>query len=252
MPLIFLFLWSLSSFAYSHPFSEKEAFLMLFGNYNHVYKTATWSHINFPDTEATDSFWKHKSGLTSSVLFQPYKENKKNKIIFVTKTIPSDMPFDCHACLPLLSITIFVKDKNGWKVESQNPRLMYEGEYGVSPITKLVSIGKDKIGLLLEFEHRNSMTYDKMLALVIPYKNTVSIAHQEIISYHNFNSCRCSFTCTAFTASISFDISTQAPFYHLKIKRFGTKNNSIQKDKAVPVDEEITYHFVRGKYIQAS
>ena len=37
----------------------------------------------------------------------PYYENGKNKIFLLTKTIPTNIPFDCHACLPFIGAAVF-------------------------------------------------------------------------------------------------------------------------------------------------
>jgi hypothetical protein len=158
----------------------------------------------------------------------------------------------CHACLPLLSATVFVKDKGAWVIESQNLFLTYEGEYGIQPTAKIILIGKNKFGLLLESEHKNGVSTDREIMLLVPFKKNIAISHKQIIYYNDFNSCGWSLPCAAFTATFDFKKFRNNTFYDLKIKRFGTDNDEMQADKAVPIDEEITYRFLDGKYNQIS
>jgi hypothetical protein len=231
--------------------SEERAFLMLFGNYDALHKNSIWRDIKFPDKRGESGFWAKKTGIVSSILFQPYHEDGKKKIFLLTKTIPINIPFNCHACLPLLGATVFSMEKDGWKVESQNRFLMYAGEYGESPTTQPTLVGKDKLGLLLEFEHRGE-GFSKEIALLIPHNKSIKNSHQETIFYRNFYDCGWSMQCASFTAKFEFNQLKTDDFYELKITRFGTENDKKQNYKAIPVDEEVTYRFTNGIYSQVA
>ena len=239
------------SWLFANNFSEKKALTMLFGDYDSTHKNSIWRGMRFPNNDIP-SFWESKVGIVSGVLFQRYKECGRNKVFFLTKTIPVGISFGCHACLPLLGAAVFVRKYGVWQVESQNKFLMYEGEYGVSPVAKLITIGESKFGLLLELEHRNGESLAKEVTLLVPYRDNIEIAHQEIIYYDNFNSCGWSMPCAFFTAKLDFEESGQDPFYALIIKRIGTENDEAQAYKAIPVSEKIFYHFVNGRYIKIS
>jgi hypothetical protein len=78
--ILFVFIFFV---ALNNNLSEKQAFVMLFGNYDYIHKTATWKDMKYPDKDITDSFfWRRKIGIVSSILFQPYKESGKNKFFF--------------------------------------------------------------------------------------------------------------------------------------------------------------------------
>lgn len=68
--------------------------------------------------------------------------------------------------------------------------------------------------------------------------------------YDNFNICGRSIQCATFSASLNFSKTSKDGFYLLKIKRFGTNDDAKQHYRAVPVDEESTYQFRKGKYVQ--
>ncbi len=239
------------NFVFGNTFSEKKAFTILFGNYNDTHKTALWKNIEFPKKEKLDTFWENKTGIVSSILFQSYVENGKEKFFFLTKTIPKDIPFECHACLPLLSATVFSLEKNDWKIESQNSFLMYEGEYASSPSAKLISVGKDKKGVLLEFDHHGD-EHIKVSYLIIPYNTNIINAHNEITYYDNFNVCGRSVQCASFTAKIDFNKTKLSDYYKIKIRKFGTETVEKNAYKAISVNEERSYYFVNGTYKKIS
>lgn len=246
---IFLFLFgTVLNVAFGQGLSEQQAFVILFGNYDSVYKHAIWKNMKLP-TKGVDDFWKQKTGIASSVLFQSYTENGKNKFFFLTKTIPADIPFECHACLPLLSATVFSLDKGEWKIESQNPFLMYESEYGEAPAAKLISVGKDKAGVSLEFEHHDDGVR-KSIAIIIPYKKSVVNAYQGIMSYENSSVCDRYLPCAAFATHLQFDKLKSNEFYQLIVERVRTNNDEKKAYKAVSVNAKLSYRFVDGKYVK--
>lgn len=225
---------------------------MVYGNYDATHKSALWKNMKLPkpNSKEFNDIWKSGTFAVSEVFFKPFEESGKKKIFFITKTIPTREPYECHACLPLLNATVFIKNKRKWEIESQNLFLMQEGEYGESPITHLIQVGPDRYGVTLECEHRNGEFLAKTLYLIIPYKKSITNALEETIYYDNFNGCGWSLQCVTFSASLSFLKTPKDTFNLLKIKRFGTTDDEKQHYRAVPVDEEATYQFRKGKYIQ--
>lgn len=249
---VLIFLFGITfNMALGHTLSEEEAFMMIYGNYDRIHKNSIWENMKFPNKEDADGFFEKKTGIVSSFLFQSFKESGEKKFFLLTKTIPVGIPFDCHACLPLLSATVFALAKDEWKIESQNLFLMYQGEYGELPIVKLITIGNDKVGLSLEYEHHGEV-HTKEMAFLIPYKKSIENAHQETIYYDNSGECGQSVQCASYGAKISFNNSRTNSFYDLKIKKFGTKYDESRAYKIVRVDEELLFHFVNGKYIQVA
>ncbi|EKD71587.1 MAG: hypothetical protein ACD_46C00154G0002 [uncultured bacterium] len=229
--------------------SKEQALRMIYGNYDSKSQSASWVNIPFPDKEDASSYFEKKKGIVRMIALQAYRENGKDKFFILTKTIPTDIPFDCHACLPLIGAAVFVRKHMHWKIEAQNQFIMYDGEYGELPEVKLIRVGKDKFGLSLEFGH--IVIRDKELTLLIPYNGNIVAAHNEVIYFENFNDCEYAKTipCAAYTANIDF-ASSKNPYYTLQIKRFGTVYNH-KREKAMPVDEEVEYQFVNGQYVQA-
>jgi hypothetical protein len=226
--------------------SEAQALTMIYGNYNPAMKHANWINIPFPNKKI-DGYFEERKGFVKAISLANFQEKGKNKVFFLTKTIPTNIPFDCHACLPLIGATVFAEMNNHWKIEAQNQFIMYDGEYGELPIVKLIQVGQDKFGLSLEFEH--GVVREKEISILIPYKKRIIQAHKEVIYYENFNDCEFSKTipCEAYTADISFNKPNERDYYNLKVKKFGT-TFSEKRNKSMPIDQTITYKFLNGKY----
>lgn len=231
--------------------TEKQALLTIFGNYNEANQTSIWKNMSIPPDEE-NSYFSTGVGIVSVAFFQPYKEGGKKKFFLLTKTIPIDVPFECHACSPLLSGFVFSRDKNAWRVESQQRFLGYDGEYGIVPEARLIQIGSDKFGLLLAFKYVSSEMTDVENEFLVPYKQNITKAYSEMVYYNNFERCWRFIPCAAYTAKIDFDRSTKQEFFRLKVSKFGTDNDPKRSYKAVPVDEEAVYEFQNGKYVQVS
>lgn len=232
-------------------FTEKKAIRMVFGNYNETNKTAVWENMSIPK-ESNNSYFSKQVGIVSAAFFKSYKENGKTKFFLLTKTIPIDIPFECHACRPLLSGTVFSRKWNAWKIESQQLFLGYDGEYGIVPEAKLIKMGDDKFGLMLEFKYVIAEMTDVERELLVPYKKDIINAYQETAYFDNFNRCGRFVQCASYSAKIDFDKSNKEEFYRLKVSKLGTDNDPDQEDRAVPVDVEAIYQFREGKYIQIS
>ena len=154
--------------------TEKQAFIMLFGNYNASQQNAIWKSMNFPAQEKADEyFWKSRTGIVKKVFYQSYQENGYKKAFFITKTIPADVPYECHACMPLLSATVFVRGRGTWKIAHQNLFLTYDGEYGELLQAQLIKIGPERFGVLLEAEHRHGESFEREMMILVPYKKNI-------------------------------------------------------------------------------
>jgi len=230
--------------------SEEQALRMIYGNYNPATKHASWVNIPFLN-KTVDGYFEERKGFVKAISLITFQENGKNKVFLLTKTIPTNIPFDCHACLPLIGATIFSESNNHWKIEAQNQFIMYDGEYGELPIVKPLKVGQDKFGLSLEFSHVAER--DKEFSLLIPYKKSILQAHKETIYYENFNDCEFSKTipCEAYTATVNFEESNADDYYKLKVKKFGTTYNE-KRNKNMPIDQTITYKFINGRYKEIS
>lgn len=137
-------------------FTLYEASYMLFHHYNEEHQISVWQQIPFPSKKEKEIFGGDGVGVVSAVSFSPFVENGKNKYYLLTKTVPVGEPFECHACLPLLSAVIFSEQNHHWVIESKNLFLMYAGEYAASPKVKLLALPGGKHGLLLTFKHFGS------------------------------------------------------------------------------------------------
>ncbi len=103
------------NFLFKSSLLEDQALRMVYGNYDYSSKSAIWMNISFSDND-TSSYFKERQGVVKAIFFQPYYENGKRKVFLLTKTIPTNIHFDCHACLPLIGAAIFVRKMGHWKL----------------------------------------------------------------------------------------------------------------------------------------
>lgn len=101
--------------SHSSALSEMQALTRIYGNYDRNAKHANWINIPFPK-KMTDGYFEERKGYVKVISLKPYYENRKNKIFLLTKTIPTNIPFDCHACLPLIGATVFVEKNKYWEI----------------------------------------------------------------------------------------------------------------------------------------
>jgi hypothetical protein len=214
-------------------------------------KKSIWRNIPFDRSHTPDDLWEKKTGIVSVVLFQPYREHRQQKKILLTQTRSMDVPYDCHACAPLLSAFVFSKKHfwNSWQLEAQNRFLTYADEYGTPPITTLIHIGPDKRGLLLKHTyHGDGVT--QAISIVTPYHHQITLAYHEITSENNFDDCGDFLPCTALTTTWQWGQSTQPhSFYTLQTNRLGTVNDVKKHNKIQPVNEEVYYQLQNGFYV---
>jgi hypothetical protein len=247
--LVALFILTVIFYIICRPsLSEEQALVMIYGNYDPASKSSTWVNIPFPDKEDASGYFEKRKGLVRAIFFKAYHEDGKSKIFLLTKTIPTNISFDCHACLPLIGGAIFVQRIGSWEIEAQNQFIMYDGEYGELPIMKLIAVGKNKFGVSLEYSH--IAISNRELSILVPYKKSIVNAHKEIIYYENFSNCEPSKTiqCEAYTADVNFEKSSKGYFYDIQVKRFGTVYSD-KRGKTMPVDQDISYQFINGKYV---
>lgn len=159
-------------------FTLEEASYQLFHHFDEEHQVAVWEHIPFAAAVQKDDFWGHRTGLVSFIYFSPYTEAGKQKYFLLTKAVPVGEPFECHACLPLLSAAVFVKKNNRFILESKNLFLMYAGEYAESPTVKWVNLPAGKHGLALTFRHYGDDAEKTKNVLVY---SSGSIMHYRII-----------------------------------------------------------------------
>jgi len=163
-------------------FSKEQAFFMLFGNYDSDHQIAVWENIVFPSKKDQTFFWGKKIGIVSSLLFARFEDHGDEKFFLLTKTIPVGIPFRCHACLPLISAAVFTKINQHWKIESQNRFLLYAGEYGESPLVKLVTV-ENQQGIQMKYKHYGEGIINNSM-FVLPFNN-IHLLSEAVSDDHN-------------------------------------------------------------------
>ncbi|MGO9533311.1 MAG: zinc ribbon domain-containing protein [Syntrophobacteraceae bacterium] len=122
------------------------ALFAVYGNFNPVDKTALWKNIA-PKEKLESTNLSGTDGIVTAVFSEHYTEGSKEKYIVVTKTLPAEEDFTCHACAPIIGVMSFVRNNGKWVIESESKFVTTSGEYGELPKVKLIRLGADKYGL---------------------------------------------------------------------------------------------------------
>jgi Flp pilus assembly protein TadD len=161
-------------------FSVERAMELIYGNYNRADKTSLWADIG-PQEKLKDSNFADSKGLVAAEFSESYKENGLEKVVLVTKVVPAEEEYVCHACEPIMGLFSFVKTGTTWHVEAQNKFLGTIGSYGKIPKPQLIRIGTDKFGLMLD-NSNSHMGHSHTCRYIYSISNGVisSIFHKDI------------------------------------------------------------------------
>ena len=126
--------------------NTEKALLAVYGNFNPVDKTALWKNIG-PKEKLKSTGFSGTDGLVTAAFDEHYTEGGKEKYIVVTKTVPAEQDFTCHACGPIVGVISFVRNTGKWVIESESKFVTTSGAWGELPEVKLIRLGTDKHGL---------------------------------------------------------------------------------------------------------
>ena len=131
-------------------YTDSAAMAFLYGKYSEANNNAIWENVQPPNNLNVGVPFPGSVGVVSVVLSQAYVVDKNEKRILVTQTAPQDEEFKCHTCRPFLSIALFAKEGNDWRVESHIPNFVYSGAWGKAGKLQWVQVAANRWALLLQ------------------------------------------------------------------------------------------------------
>lgn len=231
-------------------FSQKKAFELLYGNYSETQKESNWQ----PTTEELAKFAEssgvsgEKEFYVTAVLVSPFKQQGIDKYMVVTTAAPPG--HDCHACAPVVGMAIFKKDGNNWALELEQKYVDEIGAYGVAPEGKLIKIGDDNYGVLLESSD-TGQGYTSEGVSLITVVNNKTFKRILTVQTAGDNSGTCGDDlgpCWKFSSKYEFAGGKDRNFYDFKLQSTGTKGADDDPTKVIPADETKTYQFDGTEY----
>jgi hypothetical protein len=225
-------------------FSAKKAFELLYGNYSEEQKESNWK----PSKEELAKFYEssdsssEKDFYVTSVLVSPFKEAGTDKYMVVTSASPPDN--DCHACAPVLGVAVFKKDGNKWSLELEQKYVDKIGSYGTAPDGKLVKIGDDSYGILLESSDTGQGYTYQGVALLANINRTFKNVLFAQTAGDNSGTCGDDLgPCWQFSSKYEFIPGKNKNFYDFKVEFTGTKGQEDDPKKVIPANETKIYEF---------
>jgi hypothetical protein len=223
----------------------KNSMEYIYNNYDNNTGEAIWNNINVPQGMDIDKvFTKTKIGKVSKVLSHKFTDNKIEKYLLITQTVPVEGNFSCRFCAPLISGFIFIKKDNRWVIESQNYYIGFYGGNGKAPNIRIVQLGVNKIGVIFDSqEMHGGITFTTAVLI-----GQVDRSMLELI---NFDLRRDNI----YQAGKHYSYETKYEFYPEDNKEYFnlkliTAGSMKKDDKINPVDKEEVFIFDKNKYIK--
>ncbi len=115
---------------------------MMFGNY----LQGSYSKIRLPDGTISQD---ESKGYAKHLVTLSFIENGIEKMILVTKAAPTLEDYTCHVCAFTISVGVFSKDSDHWKIAQVQKNIGTFGSFGEVLAPKLVEISPTNLPLSL-------------------------------------------------------------------------------------------------------
>jgi hypothetical protein len=173
--------------------------------------------------------------------------------VLVTYAVPPD--WDCHGCVPIIGMAVFSQKHSKWTMDAFNRTVTAAGSWGKPPLEiELVQIGPSRHAVKLEDLGGGQGENTRMLALLIPWDDTVKIGLRRII----FDGYACANVgdppCYENQRTVKFIPNGKAEYYDLELELTGT---DLAGGNGTPLRAQEVHgleilKFENGKYVQVS
>ncbi|MGB2752080.1 MAG: hypothetical protein WBC19_08470 [Pyrinomonadaceae bacterium] len=120
-----------------------QAMFLIFGNYDRNLKRSSWK----VDTWDEDGRKSQKIVYARLVKVIDYVQGGVPKRVVITKTPPEEENYACHACAMHVSLGVFSKTSNGWRLQQSRRKGFWKGAWGDVEAPSLVKIGPNRFAL---------------------------------------------------------------------------------------------------------
>ena len=171
----------------------------------------------------------------------------------------------CHACSALAGIALLTYRDGAWRVQLQNRAAKVMGSWGRVPAGRLLEIGPERYGVLIEHTDGNQGEFSTRPTLLGQTETGLgSLLPPELaeIGAENSGSGNCSDSeddrtfdskvnpqvCYSYSSSFSTDAEEGSAYYELRLETHGTRLEKDNSDKVVRVDALRIFRFGNGHY----
>jgi hypothetical protein len=231
----------------------REAIFMRLIYGNHDARTGTSQWLN-PPKAAVEAlgFGAQKSLVARYGGGFPIVQGGERKVVIWTWSAVAQ-PFDCHACAPVISATVFAQTEGRWRIEGAEPALGASGGWGRPGQVKIEKVGPDAYALITESGF-TGQGETSSLATVYVMQPGGRFKQAANIDTHGDNGGNCDtdksgsvpYACYDYSATYTFRPNGAQPFYDLVVTTTGTRIGD--KGKVISAKGTKVYVYREGEY----
>lgn len=205
--------------------------------------------VEFNKAEAEYGNWVEGEPIFAKPFFsKTYSEGLKEKFIILTSAAPPG--YDCHACSPVIGASIFVKESTGWKLDLAHKSIGHYFSWGQAAKPRFERIGKDKYGVILEWEDGGQGWFSGQAHLLAATDHVLEEVGTFLTSENNAGGVSNREDYVAITGRYDFIPGQLNDFYNIRIvyrgkKATGKGNRVVIK----PFSKVVLYEFKNGQYV---
>jgi hypothetical protein len=240
----------------SEQFGIGQAMAMLYGNFDASKGTSTTTF------KRADSVYTYDEPMAVRSLFQAFvNEDGQKKFVILTYAVPSrDEKYYCHACAPTIGMAVYRKEQERWVLSASKRAVTDSGSFGKPPQSvELVEIGANRHAVKIEETDEGNGETTKVLTLVVPWKNSISVALERIIADDNEGMCddadKGLLPCYSNQRKILFFPNQKSNYFDIELTLSGTDLLASEKPRlwrARKVKGKEVLSFQYGRYVQVS
>lgn len=222
--------------------------MIINGNYDK--KSKSMSHELPKEIVKTYNLENVHEFKTNIIFNRNFKQDNKIRQIVVTQT--RNETSDCHACAPIIGISVLEKSNNTWKIKVPFNYVDRIGTWGQAPKPQFKEIGKNNYGLVFDSGYSNMGMTTNTTIIVGQVDNKYKVLHNEPDTYEdNAGVCgdELKRDCYKYDSKLTF-IKSNNKYYPIVFSYSGTKPD--KNDKAVKYKEVKKYIFSKNKYLRSN
>jgi len=123
---------------------------MLYADYDTSRKAYVWKNPQIPDGLCDFQFYSGDSFVVTADKFWQIEEGGQQKAYLITSAQPDNPSWGAHTEAPLLSVSIFRRDRLNWRIDIQNSALGCFGTFGTAPPVGLLRWGANNYALRVD------------------------------------------------------------------------------------------------------
>ncbi|MCY7344715.1 MAG: hypothetical protein LH614_00700 [Pyrinomonadaceae bacterium] len=141
----------------TNTFSNSRAMRMLFGNYDDTSKYATWTLYlqKFYVDGSDEDVYVPVTVYAKILAIKSYTDQNQEKRVLITQTAPTLEDNSCHACSVTISVAVFSKQNDYWKIEQAQKNTGRYGSFGEVSPPIIVKIGINRYALKYDSFYMN-------------------------------------------------------------------------------------------------